>query len=209
MKWKIGKHVISHLKECAFGLQISERMFFELESVFVLGLGGGLLSSNFLKIKFLWSRRSTTDGYYLFIITEKWGLKFLCLLFIDKARVKGNTYIWVSLQWETRRDIYMSRIHWVVWGTGTPKDSDEGKRQEIWECEGWVYDLEAIGVSSMFRLILSATSLVRRCPTFDLKCEENTERRKWKFDCVIWTPEVEKKRSEITKFGYTQSSCTV
>ena len=188
MKWKIGKHVISHLKECAFGLQISERMFFELESVFVLGLGGGLLSSNFLKIKFLWSRRSTTDGYYLFIITEKWGLKFFCLLFIDKARVKGNTYIWVSLQWETR---------------------SEGKRREVWECEGWVYDLEAIGVSSMFRLILSATSLVRRCPTFDLKCEENTERRKWKFDCAIWTPEVEKKRSEITKVGYTQSSCTV
>ena len=46
MKWKIGKHyklengpvataadklrVLSHLKECAFGFQISERMFFEI-----------------------------------------------------------------------------------------------------------------------------------------------------------------------------------
>ncbi len=30
-------------------------------------------------------------------------------------------------------------IHCTVWETGTPKDRDEVKRREVWECEGWVW----------------------------------------------------------------------
>jgi hypothetical protein len=35
--------------------------------------------------------------------------------------------------------IYTSHIHWVVWGTGTPKDRDEVNRKEFWVCDGWVW----------------------------------------------------------------------
>ena len=77
----------------------------------------------------------------------------------------------------------MSQIHWVVWGTGSPKDRDEVKRREVWECEGWVCDLEAIGAPSMFRLIRRAASLARVCPTLETDCllaeeEENKNPKK-------------------------------
>ncbi len=42
--------------------------------------------------------------------------------------------------------------------------------------------LEAIGVTSMFRLIHRSEGLVRMCPTFDLRCEENAARWKLKLD---------------------------
>jgi hypothetical protein len=29
-----------------------------------------------------------------------------------------------------------THIHWVEWGTGTPKDRDEVNRQEVSECDG-------------------------------------------------------------------------
>jgi hypothetical protein len=51
---------------------------------------------------------------------------YSCLLFIDKARAKDKTYIWVSVRWKTKNwswGIYAPRIHWVARGTGTPKDS--------------------------------------------------------------------------------------
>ena len=106
--------------------------------------------------------------------------------------------------------IYTTHIHWVVRGTGTPKDRDEVKRKEVqgcltdstyhdhvvrttvswihdrvthcitgevWECEGWVCDLEAIGASSLFRLIRRDAVWVRMCPTFNLSREENAARR--------------------------------
>ena len=31
---------------------------------------------------------------------------------------------------------YTSHIHWVVWGTGTPKDRDEVDRREFCDCDG-------------------------------------------------------------------------
>ena len=89
----------------------------------------------------------------------------------------------------------MSHIHWVVWGTGTPKDRDEVNRREFWVCDGWVCDLEAIGDPLIFKLIRSATTLVRMSSTLDLNCEENTSRRKWKLVCDSWTPETGRKWS--------------
>jgi hypothetical protein len=60
----------------------------------------------------------------------------------------------------------------------TPKDRDEVKRREVWECEGWVCDVEGIGVPSIFKTIHRVTSLTRMFPTLDLGCEEeNTTRR--------------------------------
>ncbi len=77
------------------------------------------------------------------------------------------------------RVIYMTHIHWVVRGTGTPKDKDEVNKREVSECDECVCDLETIGVPSIFNVIHSAAVLVRMLPTLDLSCEEKTERRKW------------------------------
>ena len=52
------------------------------------------------------------------------------LLLIDKTRVKDKTYIWLSVWYK-----------------------DEVKRREVWECEGWVWDLDTIGDPSVLRLI--------------------------------------------------------
>jgi len=51
------------------------------------------------------------------------------------------------------RDLHLTRIHWVPWGTGTPKDRDEVNKREVCECDGCVCDLDVIGASSMFMLI--------------------------------------------------------
>jgi hypothetical protein len=41
------------------------------------------------------------------------------------------------------RDLHVS--HTLGWsGDWTPEDRDEVKRREVWECEGWVCDLEDI-----------------------------------------------------------------
>ncbi len=51
---------------------------------------------------------------------------------------------WVSVRWKTkthRRGIYMSLIHWVARGTGTPKNRDEVNKREVCECDGWVFDV--------------------------------------------------------------------
>ena len=35
------------------------------------------------------------------------------------------------------RDLHvLHTVHWVVWGTGTPKDRDEVNRREVVECDG-------------------------------------------------------------------------
>ena len=50
-------------------------------------------------------------------------------------------------------------------GTGTPTDRDNVKRREVWQCEGWVCDLETIGSPSIFRLMHSC-SLHKNIPDF-------------------------------------------
>jgi hypothetical protein len=39
-------------------------------------------------------------------------------------------------------------------GTGTPKDTDEINRREVYECDGWVCVLEVINVPSRFVCLL-------------------------------------------------------
>ena len=62
-------------------------------------------------------------------------------LMIDKERGKGKyikvgvSVIRLKTNWRTC-SLYTSHIHWVVWGTGTPKDRDEVNRREVWECDG-------------------------------------------------------------------------
>jgi hypothetical protein len=105
----------------------------------------------------------------------------------------------VSVWWKTKRwtwGIYTPHIHWVARGTGTPKDRDEFNRREVWEWDGWVCDLEAIGATSIFSVIRSAAALVRMLSTLDLSCAENAVRRQWNcplVDCASWTPEAAKK----------------
>lgn len=45
-----------------------------------------------------------------------------------------------------------------------PKEGDEDKSREFWECEGWVCKLEGIDTPSMLRLMLSAATLTRMLP---------------------------------------------
>ena len=81
---------------------------------------------------------------------------FYFLLLRGNTRAKEKTYIWLSVWWKTKSQswgIYTSRIHWVVWGTGTPQDKDEVTKREVCECDGCVSDLEDIGVPSIFRVI--------------------------------------------------------
>ena len=92
----------------------------------------------------------------------------------------------------------MTHIHWVTWGTVTPKDIDEVNKREVSECDRWVCDLDTTGETSIFSVILSAAVLERMLPTFDLSCEENVVCLKWKWplvDYARWTPEVVKNRS--------------
>ncbi len=67
------------------------------------------------------------------------------------------------------RDLHTS--HTLGW---IPKNRDEVKKRDVWECEEWVCDREGIGVPSMLRLIHRTVFLLRICPTFDLSCKENT-----------------------------------
>ncbi len=73
-----------------------------------------------------------------------------------------------------------SSIHWVVRGTVTPKDIDEVNKREVYECDGWVCDLDVTGESSIFNVIHRAPTLGSILSTFDLICEENVTRLKWK-----------------------------
>jgi len=60
---------------------------------------------------------------------------------------------------------------------------------ESFECVMGECDLEAIGAPSILKLIRIAAALARMSPTFDLSCEENAARRKWKLVCATCTPE--------------------
>ncbi len=47
-------------------------------------------------------------------------------------------------------------------GTGTPKDKDEVNTREVCACEGWVWDLDAIGAPSRLRLMRKAAAFARQ-----------------------------------------------
>jgi hypothetical protein len=88
--------------------------------------------------------------------------------------------------------------HWVVRGTGTPKDIDEVNKREVCECDGWSCDLELMGASSILSIIRNTVTLARTRSTLLLRCTEKTERWKRKSPRSCWgnwTPEAAKKRS--------------
>jgi hypothetical protein len=58
----------------------------------------------------------------------------------------------------------------VVWGTDIPKDREEINRREVSECDGSVFDVDVIGVPSMFRLKRSDVTFVRMLSIFELRC---------------------------------------
>jgi hypothetical protein len=112
---------------------------------------------------------------------------YCCLLLIDKVRAQDKTYIWLSVWWKTktlRWWIYMSHIHWVDRGTGIPKDRDEVHRREVCECDGWVCDLDVMGVPSK----LSVTR----------KVSDYTDK----------TPETEKKKRSVSRWACKNKSLT-
>jgi hypothetical protein len=114
----------------------------------------------------------------------------LSLLWIDKVTVKDKTYKWVSMWWKTKNwnwGIYTSRIHWVDRGNETPKDKDEVKRREVYECDGWVCVLEVIDAPSRLRLTRTVSVLSRMLTTLDLNCTDTVVWRKWKCPlCRMW-----------------------
>ncbi len=68
---------------------------------------------------------------------------------------------------------YTTLIHWVVRGTGTPKDRDGVNRRDVCECEGWVSVLEVIGTPSILSVIRKVATLVRVLPTFTFRVDQN------------------------------------
>ncbi len=60
--------------------------------------------------------------------------------------------------------VYYEDIHWVERGTGTPKDRDEVNWWEVWECDGWVCDLETIGGKKSMALGENVWEQVSWCP---------------------------------------------
>ncbi len=130
-----------------------------------------------------------------------WKDLLFCLLWIKKERGKDKTYIWVSVRWKAKNEIweiYTTRIHWVPRGTGTPKDSDEVNRRDVSKCDGWVCVLEVIGIPWILSVILKGGDLGRVLPTFSFRVVKNVVCRKWNsplVDSGRWTPEVGKKRS--------------
>jgi 5-methylcytosine-specific restriction endonuclease McrA len=40
------------------------------------------------------------------------------------------------LKAEAEGSTRLAYVHWVAWGTGTPKDRDEVNRREVCECDG-------------------------------------------------------------------------
>jgi hypothetical protein len=85
-------------------------------------------------------RNVTRSTSQMFIESIKRNLKinrgFLgCLLWVDEAK---------------------ANIKPIYRGTGRPKDKDEVNKREVCECEGWVWDLDAIGAPSRLRTIRKA-----------------------------------------------------
>ncbi len=94
---------------------------------------------------------------------------------------------------------YMLFIHWVPWGTGTPKDRDKVNRREVCECDGWVCDLDATGASSIFKIwnillklllfimnrwsecVILMPKVRRRYSKYEISC--------WNCCCLLWIDE--------------------
>ncbi len=62
----------------------------------------------------------------------------------------------------------MSLIHWVGLGVGTPKDRDEFNNRDVCECDGWVWELDAIGAPSILRVTRKAAAFASSSPHFHL-----------------------------------------
>jgi hypothetical protein len=136
-----------------------------------------------------------------------------CLLLIDKARTKDNTYLWLSVRWNTKTSrwgIYTPHIHWVGRGTGTPKDRDEVNKREVWECDGWVCDLDVMVVPSKLSVIRKASTLTRARSTLFLNCWGKVVWWKWNWPRSCsgrWTPEAPKKWS-VSRWSCKNESLT-
>ncbi len=92
-----------------------------------------------------------------------------------------------------------SRIHWVVRGTGTPKDRDEVNRRDVCDCDGRVCVLEVIGVSSILSVIRKPSTLTRVLPTFDFSVVKDTDWRKWNSSLVDYTTSGTTKKWSVSR----------
>jgi hypothetical protein len=60
----------------------------------------------------------------------------------------------------------MSQIHWVVRGTGTPKDKDGVNKSEVYEYDVRVCDLDRMGEPSIFKIKRKVETLTKILPVF-------------------------------------------
>ncbi len=140
----------------------------------------------------------------LMVISQKYTRKFLFFgrVVAWDTEVSSRNCTWNYLcfanPWGSgQRSLYMSRIHWVARGNGTPKDRDEVNRREVCHCDGWVCDLDVMGVPSKLSVIRKDTVLARARSTLLLNCWAKASWWKWNWPQSvygIWTPEVAKKR---------------
>jgi hypothetical protein len=101
----------------------------------------------------------------------------------------------------------MLRIHWVVRGTGTPKDRDEVNKREVSECDGWVCDLDVMDTASKSSVIRKTVVLTRVRPTLLLTCWVWWKWNTSLVDSGTWTPKTSKKWS-ISRWACKNKSLT-
>ena len=79
-------------------------------------------------------------------------LSGICWVFIQTLHVVSSPSFDVTYSYKMFCWSKTTRIHWVVRGTGTPKGRDEVNKREVYECDGWVCDLEVISIRLMILL---------------------------------------------------------
>ncbi len=80
--------------------------------------------------------------------------------------------------------VFLTVLSGFLLRTGTPKDTDEVNKRDVYECDEVVCDLDVTGTPSIFKIIRSTSVLPRIWTIFDFSWEENTERRYWNLEKV-------------------------
>jgi hypothetical protein len=96
----------------------------------------------------------------------------------------------------------------VVWGKVVPKEREVERWRGVCEWEGFVCAREAIGASSMLRLIRRVVAFARMLPTLDLTWEYKAARRKRNWSwlcCACSTPQAAQKPDEPAKTQCVQA----
>ena len=81
----------------------------------------------------------------------------------------------------------MTPIHWVPRGTGIPKHRDEVNRREVYECDGWVCDVDMMGDPSKLRWGYCCLSWIKKAGVLFYYESRKREQKKSYLHCHTHT----------------------